>query len=149
LMNLMTVIVQKTMMETVTSKLITRKLSTICRSRLNWKKKEKQQKRQRKPKRKKKLRLLKEIKSRREMHLVKLSRIKLKLRHKILSSKNKRKRRSPLKLKLMPMLILKDWKRLRRKKRGLNSKIDRKLYRFQCLLRFQSLLTSGINQFRV
>ena len=146
-MNLMTVIAQKTMMETVTSKLITRKPSTICRSRLNWKKKEKQQKRQRKPKRKKKLRLLKEIKSRREMHLVKLSRIKLKLRHKILSSKNKRKRRSPLKLTLM--LILKDWKRLRKKKRGLNSKIDRKLYRFQCLLRFQSLLTSGINQFRV
>lgn len=83
------------------------------------------------------------------MHLVKLSRIKLKLRHKILSSKNKRKRRSPLKLKLMQMMILKDWKRLRRKKRDLNSKIDRKLYRFQCLLRFQSLLTSGINQFRV
>ena len=146
-MNLMTVIAQKTMMETVTFKLITRKPSTICRSRLNWKKKEKQQKRQRKPKRKKKLRLLKEIKSRREIHLVKLSRIKLKPRHKILSSKNKRKRRSPLKLTLM--LILKDWKRLRKKKRGLNSKIDRKLYRFQCLLRFQSLLTSGINQFRV
>ena len=146
-MNLMTVIAQKTMMETVTSKLITKKPSTICRSRLSWKKKEKQQKRQRKPKRKKKLLLLKEIKSRREMYLMKLSRIKLKLRHKILSNKNKRKRRSPL--KLMPMLILKDWKKLRRKKRGLNSKIDSKLYRFQCLLRFQSLLTSGINQFRV